>query len=164
MMEYASLDIQNYTQDKAIEVADLFHHAVHAIDESIYTQQQKEAWAPTPPNYELWTTRLDRKKPFLAMIDGKIAGFIELDSDGHIDCTYTHPNFQGRGVASALYGHILSIAKQKHFARLYVEVSLTALPFFKKRGFNILKKNELQRNGVTLINYDMELHLESRLK
>ena len=163
-MEYASLIIQNYTQDKAIEVADLFHHTVHAIDESIYTQQQKEAWASTPPNYERWKTRLDKKKPFLAIIDGQIAGFIELDSDGHIDCTYTHPRFQGRGVASALYQYILSIAKRKRLARLYVEVSLTALPFFEKRGFKILKKNELQRNGVTLVNYDMELYLEPLLK
>lgn len=153
------MQIQNYTPERAVEIADLFHQSVHAIDSSVYTAAQREVWAPTPPDYTFWRERLASKKPYLAILDGQVAGFIELDDDGHIDCTYTHPDYQGRGVASALYQHIIKVAKSRKISRLYVEVSLVALPFFEKKGFVVIKKNELHRQGETLVNFDMEKRL-----
>ncbi|KUI97568.1 GNAT family N-acetyltransferase [Vibrio sp. MEBiC08052] len=153
------MKIQTYSPEWAREIADLFYQSVHAIDPAIYTPEQKAAWAPAPVNYELWSERLSIKKPFVAIIDNHVAGFIELDSDGHIDCTYTHPNFQGIGVASSLYEHLLSQAKEVGMTRLYVEASLIAKPFFERRGFTVVKQNEVQRNGESLINFSMEKHL-----
>lgn len=153
------MKIQTYCADNAREIADLFHQSVQAIDSSLYSPEQKEAWAPTPVNYERWAERLNAKKPFIAFIDGCVAGFIELDADGHIDCTYTHPDFQGRGGASRLYERLLDEARARNIKRLYVEASLVAKPFFEHRGFSVIKTNEVQRNGVTLINFSMELNL-----
>jgi putative acetyltransferase len=151
--------IQTYSADKAREIADLFHQSVHAIDPSLYSSVQKEAWAPTPVDYELWAERLNVKKPFIAIIEDRVAGFIELDADGHIDCTYTHPDFQGRGVASSLYERLFDEARAKNIKCLYVEASLAAKSFFEHRGFTAVKKNEVQRNGVTLVNFSMEKYL-----
>ncbi|QUM88325.1 GNAT family N-acetyltransferase [Moritella sp. 36] len=153
------MEIKSYSAEWAIEVADLFHQSVHAIDPSVYTPEQKEAWASTPPDYAKWSLRLDEKRPFVAIINGLVAGFIELDADGHIDCTYTHPNFQGMGVASALYAHLLAEAKLRNIERLYVEASFIAKPFFEHRGFSVIKRNTFQRNGVTLVNFTMERYI-----
>jgi len=152
------MEIQSYSTAWAAEITDLFHQSVHAIDPSAYTLEQKEAWAPTPPDYVAWSQRLNEKRPFVAIIDGHVAGFIELDSDGHIDCTYTHPHYQGMGVASALYAHLLAEARLNNIERLYVEASFIAKPFFEHRGFVVIKENALQRNGVTLVNFIMEKH------
>jgi putative acetyltransferase len=151
--------IQTYSADKAREIADLFHQSVHAIDPSLYSSVQKEAWAPTPVDYEYWAERLNVKKPFIAIIEDRVAGFIELDADGHIDCSYTHPDFQGRGVASSLYERLFDEARAKNLKCLYVEASLAAKSFFEHRGFTTVKKNEVQRNGVTLVNFSMEKYL-----
>ncbi|QUM84017.1 GNAT family N-acetyltransferase [Moritella sp. 28] len=153
------MEIKSYSAEWAIEVADLFHQSVHTIDPSVYTPEQKEAWASTPPDYAKWSLRLDEKRPFVAIINGLVAGFIELDADGHIDCTYTHPNFQGMGVASALYAHLLAEAKLRNIERLYVEASFIAKPFFEHRGFSVIKRNTFQRNGVTLVNFTMERYI-----
>ncbi|UTW03982.1 GNAT family N-acetyltransferase [Amphritea atlantica] len=153
------MEIQTYSADKAKEIADLFHQSVHAISPLLYSSEQKEAWAPTPVDYERWSERLNAKKPFIALIEGRIAGFIELDDDGHIDCTYTHPDFQRRGVASGLYERLLNEARAKNIMRLHVEASLVAKSFFEHRGFTTVKKNEVQRNGVTLVNFSMEKYL-----
>ena len=153
------MDIKSYAAEWAIEIADLFHQSVHAIDPSVYTPEQKEAWAATPPDYAKWSLRLDEKRPFVAIVNGCVAGFIELDADGHIDCTYTHPDFQGMGVASALYERLLSEARLNNIERLYVEASFIAKPFFEHRGFTVIKENTLQRNGVTLINVIMERYI-----
>lgn len=150
------VEIQSYSAESAREITDLFHQSVHAIDPSQYSPVEKEAWAPTPPNYAAWLERLNTKRPSVAMVKGRVAGFIELDADGHIDCVYTHPEFQGMGVASALYEHLLLEARARNITRLYVEESFIAKPFFEHRGFSVIKKNTLQRNGVTLVNFTME--------
>lgn len=49
-----------------------------------------------------------RKKPLIALIENRLVGFIALDADGHIDCAYTLPDFQGQGMASALFEHLLA--------------------------------------------------------
>jgi putative acetyltransferase len=155
------MDIQTYSPDNAREIADLFHKSVHAIAPSLYSSEQKEVWAPALVDYEGWAERLNVKNPFVAFIEGRVAGFIELDADGHIDCIYTHPDFQGRGVAAALYERLLAEARVKNIKRLYVEASLVAKPFFEHRGFSMVKKNEVQRNGITLVNFSMEKYLSS---
>lgn len=153
------MEIKLYTADRAVEIADLFHQAVHAIDESVYSMEQKEAWAPSPPDYEYWKERLGKKRPFVATIHERVAGFMELDFDGHIDCAYTHPDFQGQGVAYALYKHLLLEARSRGLKRLYVEASLLAKPFFEHRGFSVVRKNKVQRHGISLVNFTMEMYL-----
>ena len=149
------IKIQPFMADRANEVADLYHQSVHAIDTSIYTSEQQEVWASTPPDYLQWSARLATKQPWLAMINNRVAGFIELDADGHIDCLYTHPSYQNQGVASALYEHLLATAKARGFKRLYVEASIVAKPFFERRGFIVTEENKLKRKGVTIINFTM---------
>ena len=153
------MDIRCYSPAWARDIADLYYQSVHAIDSAVYTPEQKQAWAPAPIDYQVWAERLALKQPFVAIIDDRVAGFIELDADGHIDCTYTHPDCQGKGVASALYAHVLQQARETGIKRLYVEASLIAQPFFERRGFSVLKQNSVQRQGVNLINFSMERHV-----
>lgn len=156
MCDNLIMKIVNYTTDAAVEVTDLFYAAVHGIDPSVYSQQQKEAWAPIPPNYEKWAERLEEKKPCLAILEQRIVGFIELDPDGHIDCTYTLPDYQGRGVASALFNHVEEIALTRGYKRLYVEASFLAKSLFEKQGFKVLHENKIERGNVILSNFTME--------
>ena len=137
------MDIRTYSADRSDEIADLFYESVYAIDPSVYTTEEKAAWAPAPIDYQRWRVRLDQKRPFLAIIDDRVAGFIELEADGHIDCAYTHPDFQGRGVASALYQHLLKEAEARKLQRLYVEASHVAKPFLERRGFSVVKTNHI---------------------
>ena len=153
------MDIRCYSPAWARDIADLYYQSVHAIDSAVYTPEQKQAWAPAPIDYQAWAERLALKQPFVAIIDDRVAGFIELEADGHIDCTYTHPGCQGKGVASALYAHVLQQARETGIKRLYVEASLIAQPFFERRGFSVLKQNSVQRQGVNLINFSMERHV-----
>lgn len=154
--------IQPYTPVRAHEIADLFYQAVHAIDPAVYTLQQQEAWAPTPPDYAHWAARLAQTQPWLALAEERVAGFIELVADGYIDCCYTHPEFQRQGVAAALYRHLLAEAQQRGLVRLSVKASLLARPFFAKRGFVQVSENQVQRKDVMLTHFTMEKNLVER--
>lgn len=149
------MKIIEYSSNRAREIADLFYMSVHAIDSSIYSEEQKNAWATSPIDYVAWEKRLDLKGPYLLLINDQVAGFIELESDGHIDCAYVSPMFQRKGVATALLKHVICIAKKLDVEQLYVEASIIAKPLFEKFGFLMKHENKVVRNNIVLVNYTM---------
>ena len=149
------MEIRPYQDSDHAEIADLFHDSIHAIDRSIYSEEELEAWAPTPPDYDFWKKRLSAKKPFLAINSNAIVGFIELENDGHIDCLYVHKDYQGLGVASELLQYLKQTAHDRGINELYVEASKVAMPLFKKHGFELLKTNRVNLRGQSLTNYRM---------
>lgn len=154
------MEIRRYAEHESKEIANLFHGAVHQVASDYYSKAECEAWAPTPPDYLLWQKRLQQKQPLVAVIDRQIAGFIELDADGHIDCAYTHKDFQRKGVASALYLALELEARQRGIKRLYVEASYLARAFFAKHGFDVVRENQVVRKNETLVNFTMEKWLD----
>ena len=155
------MEIRDYNDSDALSITKLFHASVHAIKDEFYTDAQKEAWAPTPPDYNAWQDRLKVKQPFVGVIEGVIVGFIEFDSDGHIDCFYVHKNYQGHGIGSQLLGHLIQHGRNNGLSLFYVEASKSAEPIFKKYGFVRQSINELDIGGQVLINYNMTLTVES---
>lgn len=151
------MEIIEYLSSKATEITDLFYESVHAIDSSIYSDEQKRAWARKPIDYDIWKKRLEHKKPYLCMIKNEIAGFIELESDGHIDCAYVSPRFQRQGVATKLLDHVIIVAKNLGLKQLYVEASIVAKPLFEKKGFLAENENRVIRHNTVLINYSMRV-------
>lgn len=151
------MEIKDYQNSDYVEIADLFHGSIHAVDPSIYSMAQLEAWAPTPPDYNHWEKRLIIKKPFVAIDGGNIVGFIELENDGHIDCLYVHKNHQGKGIASKLLQHLREVADEQGLKTLYVEASKIAMPLFKKHGFELKSENSVNVRGQSLTNYTMSL-------
>lgn len=151
--------------DDVVAIADLFFESIHAIDDAIYSPEQKAAWAPKPPKYDYWATHVKPSKTLLAFNEDRLVGFMELeinalDRTGYIDCFYVHPEFQGQGIGKALYGATLSRAQQHQLTTLYVDASLVARPVFERQGFQVTKQNEVIRKGVSLTNFSMELALK----
>ena len=105
------MDVVEYSSKRSKEITDLFYDSVYAIDSSIYTDEQKSVWAPEPIDYGKWEERLTNKRPYMIFIKGEIAGFIELESDGHIDCAYVSPQYQRMGVATNLLNHVMFVAR-----------------------------------------------------
>ena len=52
------MQIRNYTPECIEEIVKLFYSSVHAIDSTIYSDKQKQAWASIPPDYDQWRLRL----------------------------------------------------------------------------------------------------------
>ena len=90
---------------------------------------------------------------FVAEEDGLIVGFGDISPDGYLDRLYVHRGFQGRGIATAICGELEGGVSAP---RLTVEASITARPFFEKRGYKVVKEQQVERRGVLLTNYIME--------
>jgi putative acetyltransferase len=99
--------------------------------------------------------RLDRPT-WVAVLDRELVGFTDLEPDGHIDMMFVHPAHQGVGVATLLLATVEAAAIAQGVHRLFTEASLTARPFFEKRGFSILASQRVEKRGQFLINFRME--------
>ncbi|PAJ76283.1 histone acetyltransferase [Pseudoalteromonas sp. NBT06-2] len=153
------MKIIQYSPKLAKDLTDVFYDSVHSINTLIYSIEQKHAWAPLPINYLKWANRFNIKKPFILTINNEVAGFIELESDGHIDCTYVTPKFERKGVATKLLKHAMYIAKKNGLKELYVEASIVAKPLFEKFGFMVENENKVNMNNIILLNYSMRVRL-----
>ena len=137
-------------------VAEIFTSAVHEIASQVYTPEQCLAWSAREVNYEHWRRRCELKRPFLGIVDGEVAGFLELDPDGHIDCAYVNPRFQRRGVVTELVQHAVTTCFDLGIPRVYVEASICAKPMFEKLGFETTSENVVRIRDIELLNYRME--------
>lgn len=148
--------IRIFQHDDHVAIAEIFCTAVHEIASKDYTPEQCLAWSDREPNVEHWKRRCELKRPFVATIDSQIAGFLELDPDGHIDCAYISPRFQRRGIMTQLVQHAVTTCFSFRIQRVYVEASICAKPLFEKLGFQTQCENIVTINGVRLLNYKMQ--------
>ena len=157
-----------YYAGQFAEVAGVFHSAVHRTAAAAYSPEQLAAWSPDPPDLSQWRVRCEMKRPWVATLDGRVAGFLELDhwsidgqSEGHIDCHYVHADFGRRGVGTALLRHAISVASEFGLSRLVVEASHIAAPLYLREGFSKIdaRPNVVQRLGVELENWKLERRL-----
>lgn len=125
--------------------------------------EQVKAWAPNIDHWdwERWNNSFTHKFVYIAEEKETLLGFGELEADGHIDRFYIHKNYLGRGVGRLIYQAIEKKAKALALSRLYVEASITALPFFEKMEFKIITSQIVKVRGVEMMNYQMEKMLYS---
>ena len=129
-------------------ILSLFRDTVHTVCARDYTRSQLDAWAPAEPDAAAWDASLLAHRTLVAEEDGSILGFADLAEDGYLDRLYVHRDWQGRGVASALCA-ALPGARRTH-------ASITARPFFERRGWHVVREQRVERRGVALTNFVME--------
>ena len=152
--------IRPAAHNDAAQIAELFRRAVLHIETSHYSDSEKAAWIQGADNAAFWQKRIGRGCIRLAAQNDRILGFIEyLPEQNHLDCLFTDPVHQQQGVASALLSAVLPQADADK--TVTADVSAAALPFFKKQGFILQHQNQIQRNGLVLINYRMILQTDS---
>ena len=70
--------------------------------------------------------------------DGRIAGFAQLAAgEGVIEGVYVDPDFMRRGVGRALVAALEDEAQRLGIARLMLDASLNAVPFYSALGYRV---------------------------
>lgn len=137
-------------------ISRLYYDTIHLINSRDYTSEQVDAWAPVVPDVSFWKERLKKYRVYVAEEDECIVGFTELDTTGHIDCFFVHHQWQRRGIGTRLMERVVATAGKEQMPRLFAEVSITAAPFFRERGFVVVRENETIRRDVKLKQFAME--------
>lgn len=148
--------LREYRPSDCKELTELFFRTVHTVNAKDYTEEQLDAWTgQTDP--DRWNQTFLEHCTIVAAADGIIVGFGDIDRSGYLDRLYVHSDYQGRGIATALCDHLEKMVQ----GRITVHASITARPFFEKRGYRVIKEQQVVRLGVSLKNYVMEKRRDS---
>lgn len=148
--------VRLYKPQDCKEIVKLFYDTVHTINSKDYSSAQLDVWAPEKIDTDTWNKSFSSTYTVIVEINNSIAGFGNLDKTGYLDRLFVHKDFQGQGVATTIADELEKYAQQHGIKVITTEASITARPFFEKRGYRVIKQQCIERKGQTLINFLME--------
>lgn len=150
-----TMDIRRYEKSDLENIIRLFRDTVHKVNIRDYTQEQVDVWAPDSIDMDEWDKTLSEHHTFVAVMDDVIIGFGDIDVSGYLDRLYVHHDYLRQGVATLICAKLESMIDSD--LTILTHASITAKPFFEKRGYRVVKEQLVKRDGVFLTNYIMEL-------
>lgn len=86
-----------------------------------------------------------------------IIGYGNIDDSGYLDHLFVHKDYQGKKIATALCDALEAHARSQDCHEITVHASITARPFFERRGYTVEKEQIVTVDGVPMKNYAMKL-------
>lgn len=150
------MEIRRYQSEDLAELVRLFGETVRTICRRDYTVGQVEAWAASEAEL------LQRDKWFHTLYtlvaageDGHLLGYGNVDDTGYLDHLFVHRDHQREGVASRICSALENHCLEGGVTCMTVHASITARPFFERRGYMVEQVQQVPLRGETLTNYRM---------
>ena len=153
----SAYNIRPMTVQDIPECQALFRSTVLTVNSKDYTQEEVSDWASCGDSIEHWKELLSVHN-YIAALDreGHIIGFSSMNTDGYLHSMYVHKDWQRKGVATFLLSEVEKMARGYGKYKISVEVSITALLFFEKCGYKVVREQKAKANRLWLTNYVME--------
>lgn len=147
-------------QSDTVELKDLFQNTVLAINRRNYSQAEVEDWASCGDDLSKLEGMI-KTHYFIVAINrqSEIVGFSSITPQGYLHSMFVHKDFQGKGIATMLLKEIERYAITTGITRITSEVSLTARPFFEKKGYIVEEEQKRKANQLSLTNFWMAKQL-----
>lgn len=92
----------------------------------------------------------------LAVCDSRVIGFCGYKND-EVCGLYVDPDFGRRGIASSLLERALRAIQRQGHTRIIVDSSITAVPFYRRHGFRVVReRTRMTRGGMEIPTADLE--------
>lgn len=160
---YSVIPYQSYY---AKQISQIFHDAIHNIDEEQYSEADRLAWSAKPRSATHWDKRLTRSKCWL-VVDTRVVmderpmccGFINVEtgyySRGYIDSLYIDPRYQGNGLAKSLYEVMEQWTRKQGYCELTLDASHQSKSLFLSYGFRVNHRSYQQKLGQVIMGFLM---------
>ncbi|WP_050629000.1 GNAT family N-acetyltransferase [Bradyrhizobium viridifuturi] len=152
--------LRPYLPDDAPLLAAIFAASIMDLTGDDYSEAQQEAWAMAADDEAAFGKKLAGQLTLIATLQGAPVGFASLRGADYIDMLYVHPSAVGQGAGSALCDALEKIASARGTKTLKVDVSDTALEFFRKRGYVAQQRNSVTIGDEWLANTTMQKTLD----
>lgn len=150
--------IRKYVTSDCNNLANLFYDTVHNVNAKDYSLEQLNVWATGKVDLDKWNESFLEHYTVVAIDNNMIVGFGDIDQTGYLDRLYVHKDYLKRGIATAICNELEGTVNT---TQISTHASITAKPFFEKRGYKIIKEQHVERDGIVLINYVMKKEIKS---
>ncbi|GGP27898.1 GNAT family N-acetyltransferase [Silvimonas amylolytica] len=129
-----------------------FFASVSVLAAKDYTPEQRRAWVSRAlDNANTWRDKLVSQFGWKAVENEEVQGFILLvPQDNLIDWLYVSPAAANNGVATNLLRELERTARTLGIPHLETHASVTAQPFFERRGYEVVEKEEIEAGNCVL--------------
>jgi len=136
--------IREASGDDALAVLNLHQRSVLGLCIHDYTQEQIKSWL-SQSSLEKYKIRLEIHRSYIAELDDKIAGYLRWNPETNELCSiFVDPDFIRQGIATCLMRIAEEDAVKHNANELWLDASLTAVPFYEARGWTYV---ELSMHG-----------------
>ncbi len=146
------MQIRTYRSSDCEETAELFYDTVHTVNARDYSKEQLDVWATGNEDLDRWDQSFLEHDSVVAVDGGRIVGFGDIDAAGYLDRLYVHRDHQGKGIATAICNEL---ERAVGVDEIVTHASITARGFFEKRGYKLVKEQQVERRGIFLTNFVM---------
>ena len=136
------------------EILNLFKSTIEISCSKDYNKAQISAWTSSIENKERWILKIKSQYFIVVKLQNKIIGFGSLENN-YLDFLFVDSSFLRKGIATLIYTNLKEQSEKLGFKSLTTYSSKTAFPFFKSKGFKVVKENTIIRNEVEITNFEM---------
>lgn len=159
-----SAAIRPYRPKDAAAIAALTLAAIRTTARLAYSPEQVAAWSA---RYSVQRLLDGAAKGDVILVatgaDDAPLAYTVLESGGHLDMLFCHPDHTGRGLGLSLLTEAESAARAQGVTRLFTEASELARPVFARAGYVLLHRRDFtipyEGREVAIHNYAMEKRL-----
>ncbi|MFN3194382.1 MAG: GNAT family N-acetyltransferase [Chlorobiota bacterium] len=150
------ISIRRAKENDLDKIVSLFERTVSVINSKHYSPTEIEAWLDDPTRSDRFLSKIETQL-FYACVDENddVVGFSSITEEGYLDLMYVSTNHQREGIGQLLMEQMLVAAKIRNCKTIEADVSITAVPFFERNGFEIVREQYVERNGVKIKNFKM---------
>lgn len=153
------IEIRQATSEDLPEITSIFRDTIIHVNSKDYSEKQIEVWASGADDIQKWEDRIKKFYFIVAVIENTIVGFAYLKNGNYFDGLFVHKDYQRLGIASKLMRIVESQVMMNGFEIIKSDVSITALPFFDNKYYNVIKKQKKSFKGLVFENYIVEKEL-----
>ncbi len=122
--------------DDALLMKELHDRAIMELCRNDYTIDQLKSWVNKSP-IEKYLWRLATQRIFIAERDERMLGFVRWYPETNELCSIcVEPEFARQGIATKLMEYAYNDAKAHSVEMLWLDASLTAVPFYLALGWD----------------------------
>ena len=149
------MNLKQITKKDQLDLKKLYFDSIIAIDEQIYSQEQKRAWASQAWENKIFDLSINEGRGWLIKKNKKILAFATRYPNNRIALLYCKKDSQRKGYGTILLHKLEKEAKEEGLPALSTEASLLSCKLFLRNNWAIIRKEKITINNIMFERYKM---------
>jgi len=153
------MKLKQITKKDQLDIKKLYFDSIISIDETIYSQEQKRAWASQAWENKNFNLSINEGKGWLIRANQKVIAFGTRYPNDRLALLYCKGNEQRKGYATILLNKLEKEAKDEGLTSLSTEASLISYKLFLRNNWSIIRKEKIIIKNIIFERYKMNKNL-----
>ena len=149
------MKLKQITTKDQLKLKEVYFDSISSIDENIYSEEHKFAWACQAWENSEFQTSLLKGLGSKLLHNNEIIGFATRYPENRLSLLYVRGDFKRKGLGTIILESIETDALKSGIYKLYTEASLLSYQLLLKRKWEIDRKEKINIKGLIFERYRM---------